>query len=60
MYLKLFVDSTFQSLVENMDRVRQGRIAIYHLPEWSQAELSELLQRRLAAYGPGEFARHDL
>lgn len=59
-YLKLFADSTIQSQVENMDCVRQGRIAMYHLPGWTKEDLSELLQRRLETYGPGgEFARYD-
>jgi len=59
MYFKLFADSAIQPQIEKMDCVRQGRIAIYHLPEWTNEELYKLLQRRLETYGPGgEFVRY--
>jgi energy-coupling factor transporter ATP-binding protein EcfA2 len=53
---KLFADATWQNQIEGMDCVRQGRVAVYHLPQWRAEELRQILLRRLAAWMPGEFA----
>jgi len=55
-YFKLFADVTWQSQVETMECVRQGRVAVYRLPQWRAEELHRILHRRLIAWMPGEFA----
>jgi energy-coupling factor transporter ATP-binding protein EcfA2 len=52
---KLFVDSAWQKQIEAMDCVRQGRVAVYILPPWSEEELRQVLHRRLTAWGRGEY-----
>lgn len=56
---KLFADSALKAQLEDMACVRQGRVAVYCLPEWDAVELQGVLYRRLQAYGQGEFAEYD-
>jgi len=55
----LFVDSAWRTQIENMECVRQGRVTVYRLPEWSPERLREILHRRLTAHRRGEFAEYD-
>ena len=52
---KLFVDSAWQKQIYAMDCVRQGRVAVYSMPQWHTEELRKILHRRLIAWGRGEY-----
>ena len=58
-YFKLFIDSTWQAQIENLDCVRQGRIAEYHLPRWSFEALRDILHSRLETYSAGGFVEDN-
>lgn len=51
--IKLFMDSTWQSQVADMDCVRQGRVSVVNLPPWCDSELRELLRRRMYSFQSG-------
>lgn len=52
---KMFIDSAWQKQIETMDCVRQGRMVVYRLPQWSEGELHKILRTRLKAHGRGEY-----
>jgi hypothetical protein len=53
--LKLFLDSTWQTTARQLSWVQQGRVPLYTLPAWTQAELRTLLKKRISAHlRPGE------
>lgn len=53
--LKLFVDATWQTTARQLSCVQQGRVPLYTLPAWTQAELRTLLKKRISAHlRPGE------
>lgn len=44
---KVFLDSAWKDVVEQLSCVEEGRLALYELPRWTEAELIELLRARL-------------
>lgn len=53
---KLFTSVAWQSLVEDMDCVRQGRVAIYNLPDWQPSELRQMLSSRWISASSGDYS----
>jgi hypothetical protein len=50
----LFVVSTWQDLIETMACVQGGRARVYHLPQWNEKELRQLLYFRLKGWREGD------
>lgn len=49
----VFVNRERKTLIEKLDDVKQGNLALYDLPAWEKSELRALLGQRLAAWSTG-------
>jgi hypothetical protein len=53
---KLFSDTSWGDMAQELSDVQQGRMRIYRLPRWRADELRRMLHFRLAGQKPGEYS----